>query len=449
MFDAGLVMYVGLLGLAIWRSLSGWKFCGNTLQYANYCALLYMLLLVILIVSGQDFVITALKDKGKSAWSQFPLWIRPLVVCTPIAAVINFLLAIQQTSSHVQKIWKLINLRSDTLKDEEVRKVCLLRHDRAVQIIALPAVYGTMAMCSLVQLYQLVALGADSLNANSWLEVSATEVSHPAHRHLRLYNSSAPTPVGNYTGAKELVLQKSQTCIQVANLYEAWVLFQFGKLTLELITTSLHKDKESAAERDKEKAEALISAHTAVEEVTWLGVTLFLTVCSLQAGWSLYLLTFSNVESNWSSYQTYMSEFDAAGVVASAAAVYNVHVVESTFHHHLKGYNPTTKFVSIKILVSIAFFQQGIFYVLKAFDATLPGVMKNVVKRVPLLGDILNFDEVDFDIFYGALVVYECILVTILHWWAWGAEESWYQDPVFSEVGDDEEKRPLMANSST
>merc|ERR1712151_791137 len=84
--------------------------------------------------------------------------------------------------------------------------VSMLKHDRAVQIIALPAVYGTMAMSSLTQLYMLFTSTYDENLA----------VTTSMEERERIY------------------LSKCETCFWVGDLYEAWALYQFGKLTLEL-----------------------------------------------------------------------------------------------------------------------------------------------------------------------------------------------------------------------
>ena len=33
----GLVLYLGLVVLFVWRFLSGWRLCGAWMEYANYC----------------------------------------------------------------------------------------------------------------------------------------------------------------------------------------------------------------------------------------------------------------------------------------------------------------------------------------------------------------------------------------------------------------------------
>merc|ERR1719253_1230112 len=226
----------------------------------------------------------------------------------------------------------------------------------------------------------------------------------------------------------QLYLSKSETCFWVGDLYEAWALYQFGQLTMQLIMSSVRRMQHSEVREKREAAQALIQAHTAVESIAWLGITIFLLVCVVQAGWSCYLLTFTTPTSDFSEYNKRMGQFAAAGMVASAGAIYNVHVVESTFHQYLENYRPLLKFVTVKIIVSFAFFQKGAINMFSAFQETLPGMMQNVVKKVPMLGDIINMDEVDFNLFYPSLILLECILIAALHWPAWRASESWYAD---------------------
>jgi len=405
LLDAGLVLYIGLLLLGIWRWLSGWRLCGTHLTYLNYCSLLYALLLVLLVYAVEAFISTALSDGGKAGWNDLPGWLRPIMLGAPAAAVLSVVLSAVQTFQHVKEI------RADRAP---------LKHDRAVQIIALPAVYGVLALNSLARMYQL-----NSGDYREDLKIGAK--ARTAEDHQQLY------------------ISKSETCFWVGDLYEAWALFQFGKLTLELIRASLFKMQSSDQLDEREKAHALMTAHTAVESIAWLGISLFLIVCILQAGWSLYLLTFTGPFTDWATYNARAAQFGAAGMVASAGAIYNVHVVESTFHQYFEGYRPLLKFITVKIIVSFAFFQKGIFKVLKALSDTFPKFMQKIIHGCPLLGDILGFSEVRFQLFYDSLILYECILIALLHIWGWSAYEEWYLEE--KEVEDAGEQAPLLSNT--
>jgi len=402
MLDAGLVLYVALLALFIWRWLSGWRLCGAWLEYANYCALLYFILLVLLIAAVIEFIQTAFEADPRTTWHDIPVWLKYMVFGSPGAACITIAICGFQTSQHVSEI------RSGR---------ATIKHDRAVQIIALPAVYGVMAMSSMARIFCLTS------------KVAFKGMDKSVHKQI-----------------EQLYISKSETCFWVGDLYEAWALYQFGKMTLDLIQASIRRMHRSQVREDRERADPLLVAHSAVEAIAWLGVTLFLLVCISQAGWSLYLLTFTGPIEDYSEYNAQIAQFGAAGVVASAGAIYNVHIVESTFHMYFEGYRPLLKFITVKIIVSFAFFQKGMYFSLKAFQETLPGTAQQIIGKVPLIGTILGLSENDFELFYDSLILYECILIALLHIWGWSAYEDWYLEEDEEEEG---ERKPLMPEKPT
>jgi len=398
MLDAGLVLYVALLFLFIWRWFSGWRLCGAWLEYANYCALLYFVLVVLLVAAVAEFIQTAAEADPKTAWHGSPDWFKYLIFGAPGAACITIAICGFQTSQHVAEI------RSSR---------ATLKHDRAVQIIALPAVYGVMAMNSMTRIFSLT----------SGVAFKGQDEKH--HKQI-----------------EQLYISKSETCFWVGDLYEAWALYQFGKMTLDLIHSSLRRSHRSEVGEGSERLNPLLVAHSAVEAIAWLGVMLFLVVCVAQAGWSLYLLTFTGPIEDYTDYNNQVAQFGAAGVVASCGAIYNVHIVESTFHMYFEGYRPLLKFITVKIIVSFAFFQKGIYFCLKAFQATLPGTAQGLISKVPLIGTILDLSENNFELFYDALILYECILIALLHIWGWSAYEDWYLED--NEEDEEGERKPLM-----
>jgi len=420
MFDEGMILYGGLLFLVMWRFLSGWRCCGKRMQFTNYCALLYMLLVVLIVYSVVIFSTCALSSAGKNHWSSLPSWMRPFLIGAPFACLFVFGLAGVQTAQHVEKIFK-----------NEATE----RHDRAVQIIALPAVYGTMCLSAMARCYQTISSGeldyGEIVTGSNVTNVTAANVF-----------------AQKISDIESTVVARSDICFFVGDLFEAWALYQFGQLTLDLIRSSIGRGTSDTDPREREKAQALLHAHSAVESLAWLGVTLFLVVCILQAGWSIYLLTFTDISSDWTSYDSQMNCFTAAGAVASCAAIWNIHIVERDFHKYLDSYAPLLKFITVKIIVSFAFFQKGIVYVLEAIDDTMPTAIQSLSSKIPIVGDILNFSDSEFLLFYSALLLYECVLITLLHWWAWSAEEEWYTECVSEgeekECEDLEERRPLL-----
>jgi len=423
--------------LFLWRQVSGWRCCGQGLRFFNYLFLLYLLLLVLLVYALYLFIYTALQPKGKAAWDTFPAWMRPFTLGAPPAACIVFMLSCGQTLQHVREIQQ---------------ERAPMKHDRAVQIIALPAVYGVMAMSSLARMFQMSAGYFDDdfkhrpLNGSrSALGVNGSSSVHSVNASSNALSQSAEDD------RSQLFISKSETCFWVGDLYEAWALFQFGKLTLDLITISLWKQRASEVPERREPAQALLVAHTAVASIAWLGVALFLLVCIMQAGWSLYLLTFTGPFHDWSAYNVRVKQFGAAGMVASAGAMYNIHVVESTFHSYFEGYRPVLKFVTVKIIVSFAFFQKGLIWMLKGIGQTLPDFGQKVLNHIPLIGDLVQFSEEDFQVFYDSLILYECILISLMHIWAWSAYEDWYLEDCNDEAEEGAAKgetQPLLQDKA-
>lgn len=415
--DSGMVFYVGLSILFVWRQLCPWRCCGTWLQYANYCVLLYALCFISIAYTTIYFLLALVSEGGKHILANFVPWMKPLIILMPIGLWVNFFLNASQTTSHVAMIR---------------RGEAPLKHDRAVQIIALPSVYAALVAAAHVRMFKLAVDHGEPV------------LMHEGHAKF------STEPIGSilYAESTEAMvytsLSKAETCFMVGDLYEAWALYQFLKLTLELIHGAIIKQIEKAKdEKERAAARAFAIAHDAVEDLAWMGVLSFLVVCLLQSGWSLYLLFMANDTTLWLNYTSAIKQFRAAGTVASCAAIWNIHTVETKFHFHLDTYFPLLKFITVKILVSFAFFQRGIFSMLKGLEETSPGVVQQLVNKVPILGDVLGFTTVQFELFYSALLVQECLLVGIMHWWAWAATEEWYGDEDF--VHPPTENDALMA----
>merc|ERR1712107_162236 len=140
----------------------------------------------------------------------------------------------------------------------------------------------------------------------------------------------------------------------------------------------------------------------------WLGTFLFIAVCLCQAGYAIVNVIAGNIGDVDS--QTAVAQFEVAGLVASTAAIYNVHVVESSFHYHLETYYPLLKFLSVKIMVSLCYIQKYGLVFIQQLNSWQPGTDRSLTRKVPVLGDVLNFSDVEFSIFYSALLMYECLI---------------------------------------
>lgn len=401
LIDAGLVMYVGLAVLFIWRYFCAWRCCGRWLQYANYCSLLLGLIFVILTYDTVRFIQVALSDQGKQSWDQMPVWIKPWVLACPGICAFIFILTAFQTFQHVERI------HEDT---------AVVRHDRAVQIILLPAVYSVMGMSSLVRMYSHIG----------------SEVTP--------YSPANSADLGD-------AIARSQTCFMVGDLYEAWALFQFGKLTLEVIESGIMAQARSADEQMAAAANGLRSSHRAVESLAWLGILSFLLVCVAEAGWALWLLTFAKTATG-NVFDESMSQFTIAGFLASGAAIYNVFIVEENYALFLQNYYPRWKFLTVKILVTFAFVQKGAFKSLMFLATFLPERQKAWVDKVPVIGTFMNLRKSQFQMFYGALIISECLLVCIAHYWAWDSRETWYDDADVADMMKEDDLETLALKGS-
>jgi len=221
----------------------------------------------------------------------------------------------------------------------------------------------------------------------------------------------------------------------VADLFEAWVLFQFGKLILEEVGESIAKHAHRCLEvaNDEESIEHqalsnleqdLVDSHRAVQALTWVGTMLFVGLCLVQTACSIWPYLVGQTYDQ----DTVMFTLQVAGFVASCAAIYNLVVVEQAFHRHLDPISPLLKFFTVKMLVSLSFLQSGALSILQAGEKLLPETTQTFLHWVPFLGDILTFSDVQFKLFYSALTMFECFLLAVLHLLVWKANEAWYKD---------------------
>lgn len=380
LLDAAVVLYCGFVVLFIWRGLLWWECCGRKIKNLNYVTIGLALLTVILAYDSFYFIQVATSDLGRSSWDAMPHWLRPWVLACPVICLVTLVASAIQTFQHVERIHE---------------GTAVKRHDRAVQIILLPAVYSIMAMSSLTRMFSYI--GSEK---------------HPySHDNKELLHRS---------------LSRSETCFWVGDLYEAWALYQFGWLVLEVLEGKILEGENSEDEKVKSAAHGLRRSHGAVERLAWLGIWSFLVVCIAEAGWSLWLLTF-DTSMTAKGFDQSMSKFVVAGFLASGVAIYNVFVVEESYQDQIESFHPRLKFFTVKILVTFAFVQRGIFKIWSWLGTVMPKNVRKWADATPFLGEVMNMPSAQFEMFYAALIMTECFLVCIAHYWAWHSEEDWYE----------------------
>lgn len=383
------VLYFGFLAVLLWRLCFPWQTGKTWKKWFNHFTLLYLLVTVLYLFELGQFINTARKDfrasaeystavydrahnktlhgvvlvNGQREWPVY--WLRVMVFCVPVVVPIIIVMTALQSKQHLQEIYQ------DSAQ---------MQHDRVINILAMPAVYAVMAMSGLARIYDTVS--------------------------QELINEESAVPLPNWNEIQSTSFAEYATCLYVGDLYEAWALYQFGKLSIDLLKDILP---------DRPYEEDTSSSHRplhglsiqAVSSSLWLGTGLFVIVNLVQAGWALYMWFFSDPAAHFDTFNLTLSQFSFAGMVASGGAIYNVYIVESTFGHFIKGFSPYLKFLSVKILVFFTFWQGPCLVVMDAIG-------------------ILHVTDVQLKLLQASLLVWECFFCACLHVIAWGSQEQWF-----------------------
>jgi len=336
--------------------------------------------------------------------------LRWLSLFTPVPVFLTWLLSVWDTYRQARRVWLTTDVGAKSIR---------LR-DRVIQIISLPMVYSLMSFEAVMRMWQIVGNQFGTT-------IKMFSLQGKTHYVFRVYEAD----------------------YQLADLYEAWALFHFGGLVLNVIkhrfyTISAHRVfgggaqitvAKSPGKRDsdiqKERRELEDSLHESVQKLTMQGVLSFVVCCTAQSLYGLALpllqeyveFMFPKVwESVEDSEMRVHDFFLGMGAIASTAAISNIVRVERVFHQQLTEFKPFWKFWGTKILVSIAFLQMLIF--------KLP---------VP---PFRYMSQVHTSLMYSSMLCYECFFVALLHMYAWNANETWYGDEP-SVSRRDEEFSPL------
>jgi len=156
-------------------------------------------------------------------------------------------------------------------------------HDRCIQILALPAVYGLMSMKSVIRTWQIV--GNSAVGGGG------------------LYD--------HWTTRMEFLTSMYETNFMVADLYESWALYQFAELALAILEEGFEK-RENKLEKaiEKERIEAAKDGKVSqseqdiedglagalqdyerlaesVDQLTVQGIYSFVITCLIQSTWAI------------------------------------------------------------------------------------------------------------------------------------------------------------------
>jgi len=321
-------------------------------------------------------------------------FIRWASILAPLPVFLTWLMCGWDTWKHASVIWQDGSTKS---------------HDLAIQIIALPMVYSLLSLSALVRMWRVMSNFFGEPSDENW-DARRTQA-------LEIYEA-------NY---------------MVADLYESWALHHFAVLAMQVLRRSFQSGgfmlERSTLDTTSPVylawAGTLKGLHKSVRSLTMQGIWSFVIVC---AGQSIYGLAAPVLEE---AFKAQFPEFIQAmnhnkekvrffflgmGCVASTAAICNILQIERAFHLELLHFKPFLKFWGTKILVSIAFLQSLLFM--------LP---------VP---PFRYMSTVQANLTYSTLMCYECLLISIVHYYAWSAKEEWYKE------GESEESAGLTALES-
>jgi len=180
---------------------------------------------------------------------------------------------------------------------------------------------------------------------------------------------------------KTFLLEMYDANFMVGDIYETYALVTFGNLVMGVVNKKIEKmeavfeddikDRKDGGEM-KEYIEKLVQS---MSTLTVAGVKLFAMSCLLQGVYTIIITTcafdfpdfmphlFSRTEGSLGVFQqpaikaTAHNFFLGAGFIASFAAIGNIMIIETDYHHLLHEFKPAPKFWGTKILVSLAFLQ--------------------------------------------------------------------------------------------
>eukprot|EP00401_Gymnodinium_catenatum_P074139 CAMPEP_0117496878 /NCGR_PEP_ID=MMETSP0784-20121206/20887_1 /TAXON_ID=39447 /ORGANISM="" /LENGTH=582 /DNA_ID=CAMNT_0005291869 /DNA_START=1 /DNA_END=1749 /DNA_ORIENTATION=+ len=350
-----------------------------------------------------------------------PSWLRGMCVICP--AFIGVTLAIT-----IVHIW--FHFPKNRGFDEHLRWYPSYSHDLAIQVVALPLVYGIFALDSVYQMLRLVTGEAYSENTSTDVDARSTW-----------------DRFENYLNSAYLVN------FELADLYEAWALRSFSVLcfvrvsrqirlevpTVQFIIQTVKRHLAGVQDersRDRRILDDLTILNNPKEllfeplrQTAGIGVMVFVYTYALK---SIYLLGLSLLASPPFDVQlcgpqglfqaacSLTNYVDGAAFLASTLAIYNLVV----FEHRLKDilrremFKPEWKFITVKIMVSIAFMQDWVL---------------NVV-----MGSMCSYSDVQISICYACLICFEVLPISLMVFFAWmPVPNDWYSGDCWYAARDD------------
>jgi len=338
-------------------------------------------------------------------------WLRVLCIMSPLAVLFTFVITLIHLRMHLPR---------ERGFDDDLRWYPSFSHDLAMQVAVLPLVYGIFSLASLFEMLEF-------FTGESY--------------RIALHGGVQPDVA--WRQSEDHTKEDYKTSFELADLYEAWALRCFGKLCFTLVSRQVrlevptvqylidavksHMSQVAIAEsRDMTVLNELVILNNPqkllyepLQQTSYLGVRVFVLTYAAK---SLYMLSLGiladppfsldvcgekGVLSAMCSFAPYA---DGAAFLASTLAIYNL----VTFEHNMKdilgkgSFRPFEKFLGVKVLVSIAFFQD--------FGVSV------------IMGSLYKFSQVQMNLCYSALICCEVLPLSLFLLVAWRpVHADWYE----------------------
>eukprot|EP00927_Polykrikos_kofoidii_P083936 TRINITY_DN8721_c0_g2_i1.p1 TRINITY_DN8721_c0_g2~~TRINITY_DN8721_c0_g2_i1.p1 ORF type:complete len:652 (+),score=76.48 TRINITY_DN8721_c0_g2_i1:235-2190(+) len=207
-----------------------------------------------------------------------------------------------------------------------------LPRDVAIQVLLLPMVYAFLSSKSVICMWSIMTQDFDpALDCPRW-DVKA--------------RAMVPRSTEDKITLQKLVFSSN---FALADMYEAWALFCFGRMVAQVMQPELRK---------KIKMDVV----NAFEILLLVDVTVFVGVCVVGAAYQILLTWFQwrlgrNVCESSPAFCSLSPYITGANWCVSSIAIYNLFTIETKFHHLdiMEKFKPRLKFWSIKLMVLVAF----------------------------------------------------------------------------------------------
>jgi len=353
---------------------------------------------------------------------QIPDWLRFMAVASPLAIGLTMLATFVHIYKHFPKRRGF---------DDHLRWYPSYSHDLSIQVALLPLVYGLFSLDSTYQMLQVM--------------------------------TGQQVGPRNYGEKENYFTQVYTTNFELADLCEAWALQSFGVLCFMRVSRQIRLEAPTVKyiintvkahlsnvqcnnSRDRTLMDDLMILNNPEEllfqplqQTAGIGVAVFVYTYAVK---SIYLLTLGLLaerplfiqlcgdNGKFPAACSFAPYADGAAFLASTLAIYNLVVFERRLKDILKreNFKPFQKFLGVKALVSIAFFQKFVLQV--------------------VLQSFGHFTDFQSDLCYSCLISMEVLPMSLTMYFAWRPmEHDWYDgDRIPWLVGEGGEPMGQLAN---